>query len=137
MAGCYGNSVEDRYFEGLLDKNLNAQSAAEVREELVEQTAIDNCAPGCDFDPYGCDSYVVGDKVRIHWNAQEALCEISDKAMNQLSVMLQQARSERDDPEAARVTYSNIGQLFAREIESYWLHQARANAANQLNNSEV
>lgn len=130
--GCYGNSVEDRYYSRLLDKHLNAQSAAEVREELVQQTAIENCAPGCDFDPYGCDSYVVGDKVRIRWNAQEALGEISDKSMNQLSVMLQQARSERDTPEAARVTYSNIGQLFAREIESYWLHQARAKAEQNI-----
>lgn len=36
MAGCYGTSKEDRHYERMLDRHLDATDAAEQHEELIQ-----------------------------------------------------------------------------------------------------
>lgn len=48
MAGCYGNSAEDRHFEGELHKHLEQQEEAEGPDESKEDYDEDRFGGGCD-----------------------------------------------------------------------------------------
>tara|TARA_Y100000389_G_scaffold186982_1_gene207939 strand:+ start:779 stop:955 length:177 start_codon:yes stop_codon:yes gene_type:complete len=41
MAGCYGNSLEDRYFERMLDDYLDQYDECEEEEEEEEDECLD------------------------------------------------------------------------------------------------
>jgi len=56
MAGCYGNTKEDRHFERMLDNHLANQEMADYSEQINAQIA-DTLADQHDFDGWLMEDY--------------------------------------------------------------------------------